>query len=74
MKFQVVAHTKSRKPRIEKDIFETLHVYVSEPAIEGKANDAIIASLADFFKTSKSAIRIIKGQKSRIKLIEIISN
>ena len=48
-------------------------VYTTAPAIEGKANKAIIPPLARYFGVRKSEIEIIKGLKSRDKTIRIYS-
>ena len=47
-----------------------LLVSVNAPANEGKANSRLIELLAEYFHTAKSNIRILRGQKSRRKLIE----
>ena len=44
---------------------------VCAPANEGKANSHLIELLAEYFHTAKSNIRILRGQRSRRKLIEI---
>ena len=46
-------------------------VSVHAPAQEGKANEAVIELLASHFSVAKSAIKIVRGQSSRRKLIEI---
>ena len=46
-------------------------VYLTAPAIEGKANQALIEFLADYFGVKKSQIEIIKGLKSRNKTVNI---
>ena len=43
---------------------------VNAPANEGKANNRLIELLAEYFHTVKSKIRILRGQRSRRKLIE----
>jgi uncharacterized protein (TIGR00251 family) len=43
---------------------------VNAPANEGKANSRLIELLAEYFHTAKSKIRILRGQRSRRKLIE----
>ena len=43
---------------------------VTAPANEGKANSRLIELLAEYFHTAKSKIRILRGQRSRRKLIE----
>lgn len=71
MKVLIIAHVNSKKARIEKDLTGDLHVYVSEPALEGRANKAIIKSLAEYFKTKENKIFLIKGMKSKIKEFEV---
>jgi len=50
---------------------EKLKVRVAAPALDGRANKAVIEILAEFFNVKKSKIKIIKGEKSREKIIEI---
>jgi len=50
-----------------------LKVYLTAPAVEGKANEALIEFLAEHFKIKKSRISIIRGEKSREKIVEISS-
>ncbi len=44
---------------------------VHAPPQEGKANKALIELLANYFSVPKSSVRIIRGQTSRKKLIEV---
>ena len=71
MRITVNVHPNSKRPRIEKDLLGTLHVYVVQPPLEGKANKAVIEALAKHFKTKKSSIYLISGMKSKIKVFEI---
>lgn len=48
-----------------------LKVRIQAPPDKGKANEALIAFLAESLHVSKSQIRIISGQSSRLKKIEI---
>jgi len=48
-----------------------LKVYLTAPAVEGKANDALIEYLSEHFKIKKNRISIIRGLKNREKVIEI---
>ena len=48
-------------------------VYLTAPAVEGKANQALIEYLADYFQVKKSQIEIIKGLKSRNKTVNIFA-
>lgn len=73
MRISIIAHPNSKKPRIEKDLLGTLHVYVSAPPLEGKANKAVIEALTGYFKVKKSNILLITGTKSKTKVFEIIN-
>ncbi|MCL4419363.1 DUF167 domain-containing protein [Patescibacteria group bacterium] len=72
MKIAVIAHPNSKKPRVEKDLLETFHVYVSEPPLKGKANNAIREALAKHFEVKKSSVMFVSGEKSKNKVFEII--
>lgn len=48
-----------------------LKVKVSAPAVDGKANEAVIKALADHFKVRTSLVKILKGDKSREKVVSI---
>jgi len=72
VKISVIAHPNSKRPRVEKDLLETLHVFVSEPPLEGRANQAVLEALAEYFKVKKSQLTLISGQKSKNKVFEII--
>ncbi len=60
----------ARKNEIRQD-GSGLKVYLTAPAIEGRANDALIDFLAEHYGVRRSQIGIIKGLKSRNKVINI---
>ena len=51
---------------------DKLKIYVHASATDGKANNAVRILLAEHYKVAKSYIRIVKGEKSRNKIIEIV--
>ncbi|MBU3978080.1 DUF167 domain-containing protein [Patescibacteria group bacterium] len=67
MKISVIAHPNAKKPRVEKDLLNALHVYVSQPPLEGKANKAVIEALAAHFHVKKSNVLLLSGEKSKNK-------
>ncbi len=71
MKIEVVVHPNSKNPRVEKDLIGMIHVYVTAPPLEGKANKAVVVSLSKFLKVKKSEIILIKGEKSKNKVFEV---
>lgn len=70
-RYQVKVITRAKRPRIKATAPGSFKVFVSAPAVDGKANQAVIASLADWFGVKKRAVQIIRGLKSRDKIIEI---
>lgn len=49
----------------------TLKVYVNAPPVDGKANKVVTEVLAEYFKVRKNSVKIIRGEKSKEKVIEI---
>ncbi len=71
MKITIIAHPNSKKPRIEKDLMGTLHVYVNKPPLENKANEAVLEDLAKYLEIKKNQLILISGEKSKTKTFEI---
>ncbi|NQU18271.1 MAG: DUF167 domain-containing protein [Candidatus Saganbacteria bacterium] len=70
MKLNIRVITKAKHQKIVKEEGR-LKVYLTVPPIDGKANKALIKLLAEYFGVKKSRVRIIKGLKSRDKIIEL---
>lgn len=71
MRVNVIVHPNSKKPRVEKDVLGQINAYVGSPPAKGKANKAVIEALSQYFRVKKSAVRLVFGQKSKLKLFEI---
>ncbi|MBN2097025.1 MAG: DUF167 domain-containing protein [Candidatus Omnitrophica bacterium] len=50
---------------------EGYKVYLTAPPVEGKANQELLKVLAAHFKVKKAQLSIIKGRKSKDKMIAI---
>jgi len=50
---------------------ETYKVSVKEPAVDGRANEAITKALAKYFNVARSSVRLVSGQTSCKKIFEI---
>lgn len=62
----------SRKgPLVETDDDGQLTVYVREPAVDGKANAAVIRVLAEHFGVSRSRVELVSGAGARVKRFRI---
>jgi uncharacterized protein (TIGR00251 family) len=64
------------QPRASKDeiagvLDGALKVRLQAPALEDRANEALCEYLAQLLKRPKSAVRILSGDRSRIKRVEI---
>lgn len=64
------------QPRASRDEVAGVHggalkIRLRAPALENKANDALVEFLAQLLKRPKSAVRILGGERSRTKCIEI---
>lgn len=70
IKIKVIAGAK-KKQIIESE--GILKVYVNAHAVDGKANKAVIEILSEHFKVRKSAVRIVRGEKAREKLVEVVA-
>ena len=71
MKIFVKAKPGSRKEYIKKTAETSFIVSVTEPPVKGKANRAIIKLLAGYFGVNPSLIQILKGERSKTKIIEL---
>ncbi|OGJ37233.1 MAG: hypothetical protein A2383_03410 [Candidatus Pacebacteria bacterium RIFOXYB1_FULL_39_46] len=71
MRISVIAHSGSKKPRIEKDAHDTFHVYVSQSPVQGKANQAIIKAFAQHFLIKPNQISILSGANSKHKTFHL---
>lgn len=71
MRLTIVAKPKKKQEKVIQINSDTYAVSVKEPPVDGRANDAIVRSLAKYFSISPSLITIISGHTSKIKIIEV---
>lgn len=63
----------SRKgPLVEADADGQLTVYVREPAVDGKANAAVIRVLAEHFGVPRSRVELTSGAGARVKRFRVL--
>lgn len=48
-----------------------IKVRLQAPPVDGKANDALIAFLADYFKVPRRDVVLVAGQTSRLKIVRL---
>lgn len=65
------------KPRASRDAIEgvregALVVRLTAPPVEGQANEALLRLLASRLHVPKSAVRILSGERSRLKRVAVL--
>ncbi|MDZ7798601.1 MAG: DUF167 domain-containing protein [Patescibacteria group bacterium] len=71
MILQVKVITNAREEKISRQ-GDFLKVKLTQKAEKGQANKALINLLSQYFKVAKSQVHIKKGEKSRIKRVEVL--
>lgn len=74
MKITIVAHPKSKTEKIVKLDERYYEAYFFAVPEKGKANQKLTKILADYFGVSKSSVKILHGEKSTLKIIEIVES
>ena len=69
--FAVRVQPRASKNEIAGEMAGVLKIRLQSPSLEGRANESLIEFLAELLKTSKAAVRILSGERSRIKRLEI---
>ena len=74
MKIAVNVVPNAKQADVLEESENNFRVKVDAPPKEGKANKRLIEILAQYFDVAKSKIKIVKGEKSRQKIVEIIKS
>lgn len=69
--FRVRVAPRAGRDEVSGVVEGALSVRLTAPAIEDRANDALLEYLAGLLKTPKSAVRILGGEHSRTKRVEV---
>lgn len=72
MKIFVKVKPQARVEKVEKVNENGFVLQVKAPPKEGRANQEAVELLSEYFHVAKSRIKIIKGHKSRNKIMEIL--
>lgn len=72
MRVLVRVKANSKIEAVEKTGDNVFLVRVKAPAIEGRANSAVIKAMAEYFDVPRSRISVIHGLKNKNKLLEIM--
>ena len=69
--FAVRVQPRASKDEIAGEMGGAIKVRLRAPALEDRANEALVELLAELLKTPKSAVRILSGDRSRNKRVEV---
>jgi uncharacterized protein (TIGR00251 family) len=69
--FTIAVHVRpgARRTSVGGEHGGALTVAVSAPAVDGRANDAVVAALAEAFEVRPSAVAIVRGATARRKSV-----
>jgi uncharacterized protein len=69
--FSVRVQPRASRDEVAGVMDGVMKVRLQAPALEGRANEALCEYLAQLLKTPTSAVRILSGDRSRIKRIAV---
>ena len=69
--FQVKVQPRAKKNAITGELGDALKLALTAPPVEGRANEACIAFLAEFLNVPRASVTIAAGESSRQKLIRV---
>ena len=69
--FHVKVHPRAKKNAVTGEVGEALKIALTAPPVEGRANEACIAFLAELLNVPRSSVTIAAGESSRNKVIRV---
>lgn len=73
MRISVRVKPNSKNESVEKISDKEFALRVKAPAKEGRANEAAIRLLSEYFKIPKNRLNLTRGHNSKNKLIDILN-
>lgn len=70
--FAVKVHPRAKKNAITGETGDALKISLTAPPIEGRANEACFAFLAELLNVPRYSITITSGQSGRNKVIRVV--
>lgn len=71
VQFRVKVKARARREELVGPQGGVLRLRVTAPPVEGRANKAVVALLAEYLHVPRSSIKIAAGARAPIKLIEV---
>jgi uncharacterized protein (TIGR00251 family) len=67
----VKVHPRAKRSGIAGRLGDAYKLDLAAPPVDGKANDECVRFFAELAGVSRSAVRIVKGATSRMKVVEV---
>ena len=71
VRFSVRVQPRASRSEVVGIYGDALKVRLSSPPVDGAANDELVKFLADAFAVARRDVRILAGESSRSKIVEI---
>ena len=71
MRITLRVKPNSKKGPLVEETDAGLLVYIREPAVEGRANKAVVELLSNYYGVPKTRIQIMRGATGREKVVEV---
>jgi len=68
----ILVQPRAARPGVGPLVGDRLRVAVSAAPVDGQANDAVIAQLAETFGVRRAAVTILRGETGRRKTVRIV--
>lgn len=72
VRFAVRVQTRASRDELAGEWEGAMKIRLAAPPVENRANEALCDFLSSILKISKSAVRILSGEHSRSKRVEIL--
>jgi uncharacterized protein (TIGR00251 family) len=69
--FQVKVQPRAKKNAVTGEVGDSLKLALTAPPLEGRANEACIAFLAELLNVPRSSVTIAAGHSSRNKVVRV---
>jgi uncharacterized protein len=70
VRLTVRVHPRASRQRVRGDGVQ-LELWVTAPAVDGAANRAVIAAVATWAGVRRGDVRLVAGERSRTKVVEV---
>ena len=70
-RISVKVQPRAKRTELVEKLGDTYRLRLAAPPVDGKANEACVRFFAQRFGVAQSAVRIVSGLSSRLKVVEI---